>query len=327
MGHDFRSMFHMETRRLIWLIATVFAVVLVVQYLELPYGNVISSLFTTGKAPIGSVSSSHSSFPSQMVANTTLLNGPNSTETFSVHEISNDTVTAKGHDRSPGNYSFSERDGGLNKSFELEENGDPEDESPSKDFAEINKNSTMDNANTSDYGAAPEMAMEPEYSISFTNATENNNSTLSSIQEDSMPSPFERSESSTTDLASPSPAFQPINSSPNVSSTTNLLTNVVPPAMTNHNSSLVDKDAGPFINKDENSGPSLQIHNSSVPSVPAGKKRHERSTPAVVSISEMNDMLHQSRASYRSMVFARLHIWCFILLTAPEVVLNLSITF
>ncbi|XP_057442889.1 probable glycosyltransferase At5g03795 [Lotus japonicus] len=49
MGQEFLSLFHLETKRLLWLIGITFAVIIAFQYLELPYG--IFSFHTTAPSP------------------------------------------------------------------------------------------------------------------------------------------------------------------------------------------------------------------------------------------------------------------------------------
>ncbi|XP_057431628.1 probable glycosyltransferase At3g07620 [Lotus japonicus] len=52
MGQEFLSLFHLETKRLLWLIGFTFAVIITFQYLEIiPYGNAVLSLFSADKIP------------------------------------------------------------------------------------------------------------------------------------------------------------------------------------------------------------------------------------------------------------------------------------
>ncbi|KAG6418910.1 hypothetical protein SASPL_121117 [Salvia splendens] len=53
----FSNVVVMETRRLLWFMAFAFSLVLLVQYIELPYGYVISSLLSTGKARVATADS------------------------------------------------------------------------------------------------------------------------------------------------------------------------------------------------------------------------------------------------------------------------------
>ncbi|XP_071697196.1 probable glycosyltransferase At3g07620 isoform X2 [Rutidosis leptorrhynchoides] len=57
MGHEIQYL--LETKRLVWLVALVFAVLMVLQYFEFPYGDVVSSLFSASKAQIVNVNGSY----------------------------------------------------------------------------------------------------------------------------------------------------------------------------------------------------------------------------------------------------------------------------
>lgn len=52
MRYEISHICQVETRRCIWLVGLVFAVVFMVQYFELPYGDVISSIFSDGNAKV-----------------------------------------------------------------------------------------------------------------------------------------------------------------------------------------------------------------------------------------------------------------------------------
>lgn len=58
MGNEFQYL--LETKRLVWLVAAVFAVFMMLQYFEFPYGDVVSSLFSASKAQIVDVNGSYS---------------------------------------------------------------------------------------------------------------------------------------------------------------------------------------------------------------------------------------------------------------------------
>ncbi|KAK3212981.1 hypothetical protein Dsin_017687 [Dipteronia sinensis] len=100
------------------------------------------------------------------------------------------------------------------------------------------------------------------------------------------------------------PVLPPIDLPPN---TTLPVTNVKSPVISvDSNTSSVEKDATPTFDKTEKSGQlqsnfSTLDENSSVDRVPKKKKEPERPTPDVYSFADMNQMLLQSHASYRSM--------------------------
>lgn len=68
MGMELLSVCQVETRRVLWIVGMIFALVLVVQRLEHPYGNLLSSILSAAKVPLTSLSTS------QMVGNVSLLN-------------------------------------------------------------------------------------------------------------------------------------------------------------------------------------------------------------------------------------------------------------
>ncbi|KAM1774026.1 hypothetical protein ACFX12_043446 [Malus domestica] len=68
MGMELLSVCQVEPRRVIWIVGMIFALVLVVQRLEHPYGNLLSSILSAAKVPLTSLSTS------QMVGNVSLLN-------------------------------------------------------------------------------------------------------------------------------------------------------------------------------------------------------------------------------------------------------------
>ncbi|XVF35444.1 hypothetical protein REPUB_Repub18cG0146600 [Reevesia pubescens] len=71
MGHEFKSLFQMDTRKLILLIGIMFAVTITFQYLVLQYGNVLWTLFPCGSF----LANSPSSTESETVQNGTLSIG------------------------------------------------------------------------------------------------------------------------------------------------------------------------------------------------------------------------------------------------------------
>lgn len=68
MGMELLSVCQVEPRRVMWIVEMIFALVLVVQRLEHPYGNLLSSILSAAKVPLTSLSTS------QMVGNVSLLN-------------------------------------------------------------------------------------------------------------------------------------------------------------------------------------------------------------------------------------------------------------
>ncbi|OMP02108.1 Exostosin-like protein [Corchorus capsularis] len=83
MNGSFRLLCRAESRRLVLLMAITLALVLAVQYFELPYTEVFTSLFAVGKN--GSFPIRGSSSKSGMVDNVTLPNGLNSSQTYAIN--------------------------------------------------------------------------------------------------------------------------------------------------------------------------------------------------------------------------------------------------
>ncbi|XP_059657181.1 probable glycosyltransferase At5g03795 isoform X2 [Cornus florida] len=303
MGHRFRYLCQTETRRLLLLMGMAFAVVLLVQYFEHPYGYIISSLFTAGKAQdlvIGSLPAGDSSHNHKTLGNTTLFNTLNSTDTNAVHEIVNATKTSEGKDIGLRNDFVSERNGVSNNSLTVEEDIDPEDESPSKDFAELNNNSTVENTRTEN-GLATGKGGESEYNFLRSNVSADSNSSSSSTHGEDIPLNADVDPS----LATPSFPLQPVNST-NFIPPTNLGTKQTPMISINPNTSSSNKDSPDTLPKDEKPQPSQSVlalseNSSSISNLPAMNKRSEEPTTGVFSISDMNDLLLQSRASSFSM--------------------------
>lgn len=287
MGHKFRYLWQVEARHLLWLIGTVFSVVFVVQYFELPYGDVSSSLFSAGDIPAPgktSLPSSDSLSKLRTMGNMTTAQGLNSSDVHAMHGIDSNAETMEGNNEGPKNDFASVMNGALDKSFGLDED---------------NKNVTVEKVNNSGNRSALKNASKHESSLYLENITADSNSSLGKIQEDDMALLSQRSERSGVGLISPFPALPPIISSSNTTSLTNLDPHPItlPPER-----SSVEEDAAHTLNKDEKAETSqkdLTLSNRSSISIPAVETRPE--LPAVTTISEMNDLLVQSRASSRSM--------------------------
>lgn len=92
----------MEKKRLLWLIALVFSVVLLVQHIELPYGYVLSSLLSFGKSQVTSASSfltRGASNDTRNSSNHTGFSGPNSTKINAAPEFINMTRLSDENDK------------------------------------------------------------------------------------------------------------------------------------------------------------------------------------------------------------------------------------
>ncbi|TYI48124.1 hypothetical protein E1A91_D13G224800v1 [Gossypium mustelinum] len=138
MGHELKSLTQLDTRKLIWLIGITFAVIVTFQYIELPYGNVLWSLFPSGKVSVDEKSSFLASGPSSAESGF-YFNGTNAgnetvhdDEIFEGKDIDTDVIT--------------EADVGLNKSSTFDEGTKAWKESSTAEPVELNNNSTADKA-------------------------------------------------------------------------------------------------------------------------------------------------------------------------------------
>ncbi|KAL6985435.1 hypothetical protein U1Q18_018809 [Sarracenia purpurea var. burkii] len=276
----------------------VFVVFVVMQYFELPYGSVITSLFSAGKPQaLGARVFSTRDSPGNpnILSNTSFLNALNST-------VPINTPKTSGGKKGVGldNGFVSEKNGGSDDSLELDADRDPEDESPSEDFVEPNHNSKVEIAIT-DIGLAPEKARDSGYSFSP------NNSSRGSNPKESTAFTAEKNGSMSVTPAASSPALSPMTSFPNLNSLTNVDINPRSPMISVYpNKSSEDTDIGNVLSKDGKSGESqndtvMSGYNYSKTNVPPEKEGSERPTDGVVSVSKMKDLLLQSRASSFSM--------------------------
>jgi hypothetical protein len=272
-----------EARRLIWLIGMMFAVILMLQYFELPYGNLLSSLFSAAKASVvgnSSFQTGDSPSQSEFIGNMTNLFGSNSHSAYSVHERANSTRTSNGRDRNPKEASVSGKNGGSNHYL-----GQDEDINAAKDSSPVKLNniSRAADVKSANKGSASEETREPEQRFYQTNYTTDTNFSIHKIEKDDNTSTSEHIESS------PLPAVPPLNSSPHVTSP--------PQADKNATTSFINENSGKLQSDLIPSG-----NNSSLNRVPKVNKGLELPTSSVVSISEMSGLLLQSRASSHSVV-------------------------
>ncbi|KAK6140921.1 hypothetical protein DH2020_025314 [Rehmannia glutinosa] len=262
MGNELRYAFLVETRRLLLLIGVIFGLILFVQYFELPYSSILSSLFSTEKSQVDSFRDSTSrnlTYFSKL--NSTDLNDANGTSSR-INPFDEKNSDAKNVKDPENNNSL---DDTLNNDI------DPEDESPSKDFIEMDHNSTNERIVTNNSFPLDETTEKSGNTSKISDENKNrisNQETRSAAKSPSnLPSHFASPEnpdkSSNTDVEASSP----------ITST--------------------GKDAENILQNNENpkilkAGDSEPLSDPSISSV-----------PSVVPISKMNDMLLQSYVSYR----------------------------
>ncbi|XP_058201190.1 probable glycosyltransferase At3g07620 [Rhododendron vialii] len=269
MGHKSKVLWQFKARILVWLIGMVFSIWLIDmgQYFELPFGSRITSRFSAGN----------------ISSNMTIFNDLNSTATENYLHFDNTIKPSEGEDSGSENNFVPEKNGGSDDSFKLEADTDPADESPSVDFVELNDNSTVDISIAADNRLAPGKARESAYSFFAPNnaATDGSSSLGSTTSEESNGLTEEENGG-----ISATPA--------NINSHSPIIS-VYP------NTSLVDKDTGNVIAKDEKSKEvqrqTVLPENSSSKNNVSAPKGGLKQPAVVVSISEMNDLLLQSHAS------------------------------
>jgi len=275
-----------------------FAAVIVFQFVELPYDNVLSSLFSVGKIPVIQNSNLVTGSPSSIsvnFSNVTLYNGFNSTGTYPPHEMANDNWSSEEVVTDPSKEPVS---GGNDV------DQDTDKESSTVMSEGLNKNSTEVIVQKANNEPSSENARETEKN--FTQKSDGKRGDSSEVIIESNTTAAGNRGSSDGSAPSPSPALPSIDLSPNI---TLPVTNAKSPVISvDSNTSSVGKDATPTFDLTEKSGQSqsnisILDDNSSVKQVPKGKnKEPERPTSAIISLAEMHQMLLQSRASYRSMV-------------------------
>ncbi|KAL4339184.1 hypothetical protein GQ457_08G003900 [Hibiscus cannabinus] len=143
MGHEFKSLFQVDTRKLIWLIGITFAVIVTFQYLELPYGNVFSSLFPSGKVSVEEQGGFLDIGPSPAES------GSHFNGTIAANEIAHDAEIFEGKDIDFDVDVTSEADVGRNKSSAFDEGAEAPKESPTAELVELNNNTTVESGESS----------------------------------------------------------------------------------------------------------------------------------------------------------------------------------
>ncbi|XVF48558.1 hypothetical protein PTKIN_Ptkin03bG0200100 [Pterospermum kingtungense] len=376
MGHDLKSLSQLDTKKLIWLIGITFVVIITFQYVELPYGNVLSTLFPSGKVSVEEQSSFLANGPSSAVSGSynstyagnetghdngkdTDLNGgvisetdiglnkssrfdegSKSTKESSITELGevinkNSTVDYsessrnKTTDEEAGGPSWeSDKEGNttnlnsLNQTGAVNETAKDNDfgtsertdkdwnkdstssrESSAEEFEDLNKNSTVDYAESSNNKNVTEEASKTEESFSSKNNTVDINALNSNTINENITSSPVSTESTDTGLESPLPASTPTS---NTTLEKDVETNIRTPVLSlNSSISPVGQHATPSFDKNEKSEEIKNDFTTSGDNSPSAnapqKKKKPEMPPALTTIADMNNLLYQSRVSYYSM--------------------------
>ncbi|XP_031373229.1 probable glycosyltransferase At5g03795 isoform X2 [Punica granatum] len=300
MDHKYQSIFKVETRKLLWLLAMSLAVVLLVQFIELPHGNVLSLLFSASRAPFGgdrvalNIGESLTS-AAGVLDNATLTSDLNSTSVPSVEEMSVDRHYFEGNGSVMSNETLSESGTGSDLSSEA-------DDYSIENFTLAHEIVTVDKVNQSSGAYATEEDEVPDAMLNPSQSIDTFDSNSSSSKENSH-LPSEHRDSKTNDSPSIVHRLTPTSSPQNLTSLTtvdsNTASHLVSPVF---NTSTVGKEPASDSLKDENLRGDLS--HSAERSGSGATRREERPqtpTPAVITISEMNRLLDESRWAYRSM--------------------------
>ncbi|KAI3468209.1 hypothetical protein Pfo_024872 [Paulownia fortunei] len=309
MGNEFRYVCLVETRRLLLLMGVVFGLILFVQYFELPYSSILSSLFATGKsqvAPIDNIPSRNSSSKPTTSRNLTYFSSLNSTGLNVANGVSSSIKASDGKDSDATNVK-DDLDPENSKSLDdtLIDDMDPEDESPSKDYLEMDHKSTIervvrnnsfplekttetnDEFLESEYTSKTSASLDHDGIRDVVQTSENNEDKISNLE---TPSVAKSPSNMLSHLASPE--------NPETSSSTYIETSSPITSMGKDAENINQNNENPKILKADHSAP---VNDPSISSIPATKESFKGPEPAVVPISKMNDMLLQSHVSYREM--------------------------
>lgn len=185
MGHELKSWFQLDARKLIWLIVT-FMVIITFQYLELSSENVLLAVVPSGKISVDGQSSFLASAPSSTESDGTIhymthsigleYNGTNAAnETVHDNEVSGERGMDSNYDV------ISEIDVDLNKSSTIGEGSESPKESLTEELVDFIKNSTVYDAESSKNKTTAEV----EGGLSLELSKENNTATLDSLNQTS----------------------------------------------------------------------------------------------------------------------------------------------
>ncbi|KAL0311958.1 UNVERIFIED_CONTAM: putative glycosyltransferase [Sesamum radiatum] len=302
MGKEFRYTCLVKTRRLLLLMGIAFGLILFVQYFELPYSSILSSLFSPGKshlARIDNFPSRNSSSNSTTSRNLAYFSSLNSTDLNVANEVSSTDNISDGKDNVVADVK-DDFDPENNKTFDDSSNNDidPEDEFPSKDFLGLEPKSTSEGAvrNTSypseNTGETDDEVPKSEHSLESS----------SSLDHNGVGDVTQRSEENEKEITGPSPVTKSPSHLPSVASPENpeaFVDSSSPiTSMGEHAKSLPQNIENDKILKSDTSAP---VSDPSISRNPAKKEELKGPVPAVVPISEMNHMLLQSHVSYSAL--------------------------
>ncbi|KAH6822327.1 Exostosin family protein [Perilla frutescens var. hirtella] len=312
MGYELRYVcLLVKTRRLLLLIGFVFGLILFVQYFELPYVNVLSSVFETSKYQVATIDivPSRGSLSNPVVSRNLTRFSRNSTDLNVANEVPTTMEASDGNDDTRNaedefvvgsgktlNDTLGD-DFGLEKGKSLNdisgsdfslENGktlndtlddgiDPDDEIPLKDSLEMDRDSTIETALRNYIGETG--GLQESDVTSKTSASLNHDGIGNVVQR------TERNEDRISKGETPSVAQSP----------SSLLSHFLPPQNPDSSRITSTETSLPYVNIQL----STYVNNSASSRTPK-LTRIKGQPPTVVTISEMNDLLSKSRVSNHS---------------------------
>lgn len=293
MGYELRYVCLLETRRLLLVMGVIFALFLFVQYVELPYSNIVSTLLSAHRpqvAPAEIFSTGDSSSNPNASRNSMYSRNLNSTNVNDVHVVSNVTKLFDGNDSNVKDTFESESN--KNSEENLDVDIDPEDEIPSEDILDMNSSSIVQSVvrNNSNDLPVSNYTFESNSSLNYNLDRGEIVPTLGKNGDTNQATPF---------VLSPSSSSRYISSeNMGANSSTSSMPHSLNKSSTGEDAeNMLQNKENPRLRKDDRS---TTMSNSSISSTPA--KRWVKKPPdTVVPINEMDGMLLQSRTSYHAM--------------------------
>lgn len=305
MGYEVKSSFRMETMGLLGVMGMLIALIIASQCLQLWYGYFMSSLFPSDMVAMAENSdffTGRSVSESEEVADATHVSGLNSTGVNAPNETAH-VMSSEVNGKDLNDEVVLQTNVGLNlNAYSRFDDGSKSGKESSTETLELSNNSTMDFGQSSNEKTEAEEDSEAEETFSPENDTMYGDSSTSNIIERNMSS--ESNGYYNADLVSPVPASTLIDSSTNIELRKKADTNIRNPVMSNVSTqSSAEKNQTPRFDGTEkpvqdNSNRPRYLPLTSGPKV----KEIEMPSSAVITIDDMNSLLHQSHDFYHSVV-------------------------
>ncbi|GKV44878.1 hypothetical protein SLEP1_g52018 [Rubroshorea leprosula] len=308
MAYEVKSSLRIETTGLLGVMGMLVALIIASQCLQLWYGNFMSSLFPSDKVAMAENSDFFTGRPvseSEEVANATHVSGLNSTGMNAPNETAHVMSSeVNGKDLNGDVVLQTNVRLNLNVSPRFDE-GSKSGKGSSAETLELSNNSTMEFGQSSNDKSEAEEDSDAQETFSPENETMYGDFSNSNITERNMSS--ESNGYYNADLVSPVAASTLIDSSTNIELRKKADTNIRNPVMSNNSTTCsAEKNLTPSFDGTEK--PVQVQDNLNRPSYlpltngPKVKERIKMPSSAVITIDEMNSLLHQSNDFYHSVV-------------------------